>query len=254
MKLNKIVFALSALALTAASFSTNAAVVFQSLGTAVPPASIGGYTLTPFSLPPQDAIPNYSTISVIPGNPGSGVLGVSPQATKYPFGDLGATWGQGYSGPIFVAPSTSTLTLPPNTHAFYAYALVNAWGTSTFTATSDSGASSGPISVTAVPLGGPDSATGFAFYSTAGEAITSITITTEVPSGVILANFGVNTGLLTTCASSGYTGTQLLWCQKICESGLTGKALDDWIQRWIRQFRQLPYCALPGGGGGGNPT
>ena len=59
----------------------------------------------------------------------------------------------------------------------------------------------------------------------------------------------------TTCASSGYSGTQLLWCVKICESGLSGKALDDWIHRWIRQFRQLPYCALPGGGGGGgNPT
>ncbi|MDE2408498.1 MAG: hypothetical protein KGL91_11640 [Xanthomonadaceae bacterium] len=48
-----------------------------------------------------------------------------------------------------------------------------------------------------------------------------------------------------TCASEGYTGTQLLWCQKICESGLTGKELDVWLQRWIRQFRKLPYCALP---------
>ncbi|MDE2408499.1 MAG: hypothetical protein KGL91_11645, partial [Xanthomonadaceae bacterium] len=54
-------------------------------------------------------------------------------------------------------------------------------------------------------------------------------------------------GPATTCASSGYTGTQLLWCQKICESGLTGKDLDVWLQRWIRQFRKLPYCALPGG-------
>ncbi|MDE2382454.1 MAG: hypothetical protein KGL71_09615 [Xanthomonadaceae bacterium] len=53
-------------------------------------------------------------------------------------------------------------------------------------------------------------------------------------------------GPATTCASSGYTGTQLLWCVKICESGLTGKALDDWIHRWIRQFRQLPYCAVNG--------
>jgi len=57
----------------------------------------------------------------------------------------------------------------------------------------------------------------------------------------------MSAGPSTTCASSGYTGTQLLWCVKICESGLTGKALDDWIHRWIRQFRQLPYCALPGG-------
>lgn len=51
-----------------------------------------------------------------------------------------------------------------------------------------------------------------------------------------------------TCASSGYTGTQLNWCVKICESGLTGKALDVWIQRWVRQFRELPTCATPGGG------
>jgi hypothetical protein len=57
-------------------------------------------------------------------------------------------------------------------------------------------------------------------------------------------------GPVTTCASSGYTGTQLSWCVKICESGLTGKPLEDWIHRWTRQFRKLPYCALPGGGGG----
>ena len=47
----------------------------------------------------------------------------------------------------------------------------------------------------------------------------------------------------TTCASEGYTSTQLTWCQKICESGLTGKALEDWIHRWTRRYRDLPYCA-----------
>ena len=64
-----------------------------------------------------------------------------------------------------------------------------------------------------------------------------------------LINLLASTVSTTTCASSGYTGTQLQWCVKICESGLKGKALDDWIHRWIRQFRQLPYCAV----GGGNP-
>jgi len=63
-----------------------------------------------------------------------------------------------------------------------------------------------------------------------------------------MTNILAGGGPTTTCASSGYTGTQLNWCVKICESGLTGKALDDWIHRWIRQFRQLPYCAV-----GGNP-
>ena len=248
MKLHKITFALSALALAAASFSANAAVVFQNLGTAAPPTSIGGYTLTPFSLAPQNAIPDFSNISTIPGNPGAGVLGINPQATKYPCSALGATWGQGYSGPIYATASTSTLTLPPNTHAFYFYTLVDARGTSTFTATSDSGTNSGPISVSPNALGGPDSANGVAFYSTAGESISSITVTTSSSNGLIFAEFGIDTGPTTTCASSGYSGTQLLWCVKICESGLTGKALDDWIHRWIRQYRQLPYCAA-----GGNP-
>ena len=53
-----------------------------------------------------------------------------------------------------------------------------------------------------------------------------------------------------TCAESGYTGTKLLWCQKICESGLTGKALEDWIHRWINRYRDLPTCAAGGGGEG----
>ena len=48
----------------------------------------------------------------------------------------------------------------------------------------------------------------------------------------------------TTCASEGYTGTKLLWCQNICEKGYTGATLQTWIHRWIRQFRDLPYCAM----------
>ncbi|WP_374606341.1 hypothetical protein [Thermomonas sp.] len=51
-------------------------------------------------------------------------------------------------------------------------------------------------------------------------------------------------GVLTTCASEGYTGTKLLWCQKICESNLEGAALDSWIHRWINRYRDLPYCAM----------
>lgn len=48
----------------------------------------------------------------------------------------------------------------------------------------------------------------------------------------------------TTCAGEDYTGTKLLWCQKICESGLTGKQLDSWIHRWINRYRDLPYCLI----------
>ncbi len=48
----------------------------------------------------------------------------------------------------------------------------------------------------------------------------------------------------TTCASEGYKGAQLTWCQNICENGLTGQVLDTWIHRWIKRYRDLPYCAI----------
>ena len=50
----------------------------------------------------------------------------------------------------------------------------------------------------------------------------------------------------TTCASEGYTGTKLLWCQNLCEKGYTGATLDMWIHRWINRYRDLPYCAAEG--------
>ena len=45
------------------------------------------------------------------------------------------------------------------------------------------------------------------------------------------------------CATEGYTGTKLTWCQNICEKGYTGATLNTWIQRWIGKYRDLPYCA-----------
>jgi len=58
----------------------------------------------------------------------------------------------------------------------------------------------------------------------------------------------------TTCASEGYTGTKLTWCKNICENGLTGATLDTWIHRWINRYRDLPYCAVEGGGQPPAPT
>ena len=44
------------------------------------------------------------------------------------------------------------------------------------------------------------------------------------------------------CVTEDYTGTKLLWCQKICESGLSGPTLDTWIRRWMDRYHDLPYC------------
>jgi len=52
----------------------------------------------------------------------------------------------------------------------------------------------------------------------------------------------------TTCASEGYTGTQLTWCRNICEKGYTGTTLDMWIRRWMGRWHDLPYCTAEDGG------
>ena len=249
MQHRKLSIALAGIMLAATSFAASADILFQNLGTTAPPAVIGAHTMLPFDLSEQTAIPNLTTVSNIPGSPIPGMLSISTPATKYPFSALNATWGHGYSGPLFTAPNSATLILPPNTNAFYFYAMGIDFGPATITVTSDSGSSSGAIPVTVNNLGGPDSANGFAFYSNAGETISSVTVNTSVPGGFIFAEFGIASGPVTTCASEGYTGTKLTWCKNICENGLTGAALDTWIHRWVNRYRDLPYCAAEGGEG-----
>jgi hypothetical protein len=203
--------------------------------------------MLPFDLAPQNALPDGSSISSIPGSPVPGALNLSSNATKYPYSALNATWGHGYNGALYAAPNSTTLTLPPNAKAFYFYAMGNAYGPATITVTSDSGSSSGAIPVTVYNLGGPDSANGFAFYSTAGETITSVTVSSTASQGFIFAEFGIAAGPTITCASEGYTGTKLTWCKNICEMGYTGATLDMWIHRWVNRYRDLPYCAREGG-------
>jgi len=255
MKTRHYALALSALALAAASFAANAAIVFQNLGTNAPPANVGGFAMTPFNQAAQAALPDSYGVTVpfIPRSPLPGNLVVNPLSykatagTSWWAGNPGA-WGHGYTGPVFyVNENTSVLTLPANAQAFYFYAQPNQGGVWNVTATTNSGSTSGAIAVSSGPSG---SANGYAFYATAGETIQSITITVsgvESP-GMALGEFGINGGVATTCASEGYTGTKLLWCQNICEKGYTGAQLDTWIHRWINRYRDLPYCAQKGGG------
>jgi len=52
----------------------------------------------------------------------------------------------------------------------------------------------------------------------------------------------------TTCASEGYTGTKLNWCQIICESESSSSTIETYLRRWINRYHDLPYCAVEGGG------
>ena len=247
MKVRNLTLMLSALALAAASFAANADILFGNLGTTTPPVSVGGHAVTPFSQAPQAAIADGTTgITAIPGNPNPGTLSLDPGAMKLTVGTSwwagqSNPWGHNYTGVVYyVQEDVATLTLPANTQAFYFYVQPNSGGTWAITATTNSGTTSGPIPVTSWFSEG--AANGFAFYSTAGESIASITISAQSgSSGMAIGEFGISSGA--TCASEGYTGTKLTWCKNICEMGYTGATLNMWIRRWVDRYHDLPYCA-----------
>ena len=80
------------------------------------------------------------------------------------------------------------------------------------------------------------------FYGKGTPAFTGATFDPRTWNGTVYYSAGPST----TCASEGYTGTKLTWCQNICEKGYTGATLDMWIHRWVNRYRDLPYCAREG--------
>ena len=251
MKIRTLASTLSALALAVASFTASADILFQNLGTGAPPAQLGTHTMTAFDQAPQAAITEQASVTSIPGGPGGTTVGISPASMKLTDGiswNASTNWPNGAN--IFFFSSwgvtTQTLTLPANTKAFYFYVESNYYSNSfNYTVTSDSGTTSGPVVVA-----GGGGAHGFGFYSTAGENITSISVSGDGLSGggYILGLFGINSGPATTCASSGYTGTKLNWCRIICESESSSSTVDTYLRRWINKYRDLPYCAVEGEG------
>ncbi len=151
-----------------------ASVTYVNLGTTAPVTTLGPYALTPYSVSAQAALADMTSVSTIPGAP-FGALGVSPNVSKRTVPTSWATWSHGYTGPVFdTTGNTVTLSLPAGTAAFEFYAEPDSFGIFTITATTDTGATSGPVNVN-----GSSGATGFGFYTTAGESIVSITITTN---------------------------------------------------------------------------
>ena len=246
MQHRKLSLALAGLILMTATAASHAGIVFTNLGASAPPASVGGLSLTPFDLTPQAALPEYSLVSVIPGSPVTGTLSTSFPVQKYTAGQSwGSSWSHGYTGPIYYADQDAVvLTLPAGSKAFYFYAQPNYYGSYAMTVTTDTGTSSGPISVSTGYFDPGQGANGFAFHADAGETITTVTISSPSTGGFAFGEFGINAGPTTTCASEGYTGTKLEWCKNICERDYTGSTLNMWIRRWIDRYRNLPYCAI----------
>lgn len=172
---------LGALATALAAGRARAEVVFVNLGTVAPPAAVGPFAVTPYDLTPQAAIPNLSNTSVIPGSPFPPDTTTSFPVQKRTVGDGWTSWSHGYAGPVFYTVPISpplVLTVAP-AKAFYVYVEPAAFGSPfAVTVATNGGGASGPVFVDAA--GG---ATGFAFYTTAGESITAVTIDADFNAG-----------------------------------------------------------------------
>lgn len=202
-----LILGFAVLAATAAGAATN----YVDLGTAAPPATVGGVPVTAFDEAAQAAIPDGTFVTLIPGSPVPGDLITDLAVDKRTVGVSWGSWSHGYMGPVFFLPggevlgpantnvvgggaeggagTTLILTFPAGSTAVYVFVEPNVFDLFDVTVTTDSGATSGPVMVD-----GSGGATGFGFYTDAGEVITTLTIDVDVAaSGFAIGEFGVST-------------------------------------------------------------
>ena len=144
-------------------------------GTGPPPATLGGYTMTPA---PHPGAPACTGMTPPIPTSGGGTIGISPwDGLQRCIGSGWGTWSHGYTGDVyFTGGATSqTITLPPGTGAVYFYVEPNPFAVHTFQAV----AQPGSVSTGTFTADGSAGATYVGFYDTGGGSITSITITSS---------------------------------------------------------------------------
>jgi hypothetical protein len=167
----------------AASASAAGTIVFDgSPGTGPPPVTLGPYTMIPVQ---PDERPLGDLVTGVPSP--SGPIGFSPALEHLRVAQGWATWSHGYAGDVYMTdPALSvTVTLPPQTAAFYLYAEPNPFAIFTIQATADDGTSSGPIAVD-----GFAGAQYYGFYGTGGATIETITVSSDIDFAI--GEFGIN--------------------------------------------------------------
>jgi hypothetical protein len=175
---------ISALAvMTLAVGNVQAAITGVALGTGAPPATLGSYTMTPFS---DDARPDFSIVSSVP-SPLGGSVDFSPSLNLLTVGSSWATWSHGYTGDVYwtVGGTSATLTMPLGTGAFYLYAQPNPFAILTIIATAQDG------TVVSQDVDGAGGAAGYGFYATGGSLISSIQV--DGTSDFAVGEFGIAT-------------------------------------------------------------
>ena len=165
-----------------------------SVGTAAPPATLGGYTMTPFAL---DSRALFQSVTDVPA-PGGRTLQFDRNLEHRRIGNGWGTWSHGYTGDVYsnaaIANSPARdqvmMTLPANTKAFSFYVEPNATATYNVTATANDGTASDPIAVS-----GSSGAKYFGFYSKDGTTLSTITVNVDAGArGFGIGEFGIDNG------------------------------------------------------------
>lgn len=159
----------------------NAGIIAVPEGMAPPPATLDGYTLTPF---PSDVQPLDALVSSV-STPVGGAVSFSSLVQHFAVGDGWSTWSHGYAGDVYWTHGLNsvTLTLPGNTGAFSLYAEPNSFDIFDITATTQNGAT-----ITQA-VSGSAGASGFGFFATGGDTIQSISVTSAADFAV--GEFGI---------------------------------------------------------------
>ena len=173
-------------------------------GTASPSASLGPYTMMPFSADFQNA--GYTPVSSVASPLGGNVVfnssmlhAVTPEEWL--------TWSHDYNGDVYYTASNKsiTMTMPEGTSAFYFYAQPYNFSIHTISATTSDGINA-DIEINQ-GVDGYQGASYYGFYGTEGSMVNSITVTcgtadfaigefgiasVPAPSGICLTCIGMN--------------------------------------------------------------
>lgn len=154
------------------------------VGTAAPPATLGGYTMQAFA---ADGRPLYGMVDFVPA-PGGGTVEFCPTTTHVRIGSGWSTWSHGYTGDVYyVLEDELQMTLPGGTFAFYFYVEPNNFSTYSVTAVADDGSS------ITQNVAGSSGAKYFGFYSCNGGTTVNKIIVQADPAagGFAVGEFGI---------------------------------------------------------------